>query len=59
MQRGSNGSENLAEAVAKLCGELDHIAQVPSGVSCLVVASLVVEVHSCGLPKQQIGLPFR
>eukprot|EP00438_Fugacium_kawagutii_P033348 Skav204234 [mRNA] locus=scaffold1550:253462:262434:- [translate_table: standard] len=27
MQRGSNGSENLAEAVAKLCGELDHIAQ--------------------------------
>lgn len=27
MQRGSNGSDNLAEAVAKLCGELDHIAQ--------------------------------
>lgn len=27
LQRGSNGSENLAEAVAKLCGELDHITK--------------------------------
>lgn len=28
----SNGSENLAEAVAKLCGELDHITKETLGM---------------------------
>ena len=27
LRRGSNGSDNLAEAVAKLCEELDHVTK--------------------------------
>lgn len=51
MQRGSNGSDNLAEAVAKLCGELDHIAQ-DAGASWYLPFTQVWLFTKA--PKQQI-----
>ena len=44
----SNGSENLAEAVAKLCGELDHITKETllecesHGPAAMIVINIVI-----------------
>ena len=37
LRRGSNGSDNLAEAVAKLCEELDHVTKDGEATLCFSV----------------------